>query len=90
MSIPKNHTLDDLAAQISAHAKALTDFLGTNKLPGPSFAPDAPASFPASNMDLQETRFALIQAAEEIRDLALGPRDLMMRMALHVRDTVAS
>jgi hypothetical protein len=89
MSIPKNHTLADLAAQISAHAKTLTDFLATNKLPGPSFAPDAPASFPTSNMDVEETRFALIQAAEEIRDLALGPRYLMMRMALYLRDTAA-
>jgi hypothetical protein len=40
-------------------------------------------------MDVQEARFALIQAAEEIRDLALGPHDWMMRMALYVRDTAA-
>ncbi len=75
MAASSSLTLTDLAAQISTHAKAMTDLLAEASLPAPSFAPDAPPSVPIEPQyeKIQIARMALIEAADAIRDLALGP-----------------
>ena len=72
-------TFTDLAAQINIHAKSMTDLLAAHNLPTPSFASDAPPSVPFEQEyeKIQIARMALIEAAETIKDLALGPDDFM-------------
>jgi hypothetical protein len=80
-------TLTDLAAQISAHAKSMSDLLAEANMPAPSFAPDAPPSVPLEPEyeKIQMARMALIGAAQAIRDLALGPDDYIKLMSFSVR-----
>lgn len=70
-------TLEGLASQISTHATALSQLLTEANLPAPSFAPDAPPSPPHGKdfENIQAARMSLIEAAQAIRDLALGPVD---------------
>lgn len=70
-------TLEGLAAQIDTHATALSQLLTEANLPAPSFAPDAPPSPPHGTKfeKIQVARMSLIEAAQAIRDLALGPVD---------------
>jgi hypothetical protein len=77
MAAPQHATLTELAAQISQYAKSLTDLLAAQKLGTPSFAPDAPPSVPNAPeyAEIQVARMALIDVAETMRDLALGPDD---------------
>jgi hypothetical protein len=51
----------------------------------PSLAPDAPRTVVVQNVEVQQSRMALVQAAEEIPDLALGPDDLLLARATLVR-----
>lgn len=70
-------TLEDLAADISTHATALSQLLGQANLPAPSFAPDAPQNPPHEKRfeEIHAARMSLIDAAQAIRDLTLGPTD---------------
>jgi hypothetical protein len=69
--------LEVLAMQVSSHTKDLSELLAQAKLPSPSFGPDAaPSPLHDKNYkNLQTARMALIEAAQAIRDLALGPDD---------------
>src|SRR5437762_5832823 len=86
MATPKPATLTDLAAQISIHAKSLTDLLAEANMPAPSFAPDSPLSIPVEKEyeKIHMARTALMEAAEAIRDLAQGPEDCIKFMAFMV------
>ena len=79
-------TLNELAAQIGTLSKTLTDYLNTHNLPQPSFAADAPPSLSkeAEHVDIEGTRLELITVAEKLRDLAMGPDELMLSNALLV------
>lgn len=70
-------TLEDLAAQINTNAAAYSQLLTEANLPAPSFAPDAPPAPPHGTEfeKIQAARMSLIEAAQAIRDLALGPSD---------------
>jgi hypothetical protein len=70
-------SLEDLAAQVNSHTKELTQLLAETKLPLPSFGPDAAPSPPHGKgyEKVQAARMALIESAQAIRDLALGPDD---------------
>lgn len=70
-------TLEGLAAKITAHATAFSQRLTEAGLGQPSFAPDAPPAPPHGKEfeKVQEARMALVEAAQAIRDLALGPED---------------
>jgi hypothetical protein len=70
-------TLEGLATQINTHATALSRLLTEANLPAPSFAPDAPSNPPHEKKfeKIQAARMSLIEAAQAIRDLALGPVD---------------
>jgi hypothetical protein len=86
MAAPQHAALTELAAQISKYAKSLTDLLAAQKLDTPSFAPDAPLSVPNAPeyAEIQMARMALIDAAETMRDLALGPDDHVKWMSFLV------
>ena len=80
-------TLEGLAAQINTHATALSQLLTEANLPAPSFAPDAPPS-PPHGKDferIQAARMSLIEAAQAVRDLALGPVDCITALSDGVR-----
>ena len=70
-------TLEGLASQVNSHASALSKLLAEAKLAQPSFAPDAAPSPPHGKEyeKVQAARMALVEAAQSIRDLALGPDD---------------
>jgi hypothetical protein len=70
-------TLEVLAMQVSSHTKDLNQLLAEANLPSPSFGPDAAPSPPHGKdyEKVQAARMALIEAAQAIRDLALGPDD---------------
>ena len=68
-------TLEGFATQVNTHATLLSQLLAEAKLPPPSFAPDAPPGPPHGEEfeKIQAARMSLIEAAQAIRDLALGP-----------------
>jgi 6-hydroxytryprostatin B O-methyltransferase len=86
MASKQRATLNELAAKISTLSKTLTDYLNMHNLPQPSFAPDAPPSLSkeAQHVEIEDTRLELITAAEMLRDLAMGPDEIMMSQALLV------
>ena len=86
MAAPQHATLTELATQISQYAKSLTDLLAEQKLDAPSFAPDGPLSVPNAPeyAGIRMARMALVDAAETIRDLALGPDDQVKWMSFLV------
>ena len=87
MAAPQSASLTELAAQISANARSMTDLLGAQNMLSPTFAADAPPSVPIGPEyeEIQTARMALVEAASTIRDLALGPDDAMKWMAFLVR-----
>jgi hypothetical protein len=79
-------TLESLASEITAQALALSKHLAEKKLQPPSFAPDAPPSLPHGEdfAQVQAARQALVEAAQAIRDLALGPDECITAFATGV------
>ena len=73
-------TLEGLAAQINTYATALSQLLTEANLPAPSFAPDASPSPPHGKNfeEIQAARMSLVEAAQAIRGLALGPVDCII------------
>lgn len=74
----------DLAKQISDATSVLTQFLSSNGLPEPSFAPDAPLHFPPSPEDVQNARRVLQEATKELHELATGPSEHVRWLACWV------
>ncbi|KFY09293.1 hypothetical protein V492_05544 [Pseudogymnoascus sp. VKM F-4246] len=72
--------LTELAAELSAQAKVLQDYLEANKLSGLSLDKDAliDAPFDPANLEIQGARAALIKTSKLIHDLALGPKEIML------------
>ena len=70
-------TLESLAAEVNTHAAALSQLLTKANLPAPSFAPNAPLNPPHEKRyeEIHAARMSLIEAAQAIRDLTLGPVD---------------
>ena len=80
-------SLNDVALEITAHCKTITNFLTAQNLSHPSFAVDGPIGLPSGpeNEKLQEARIALVDAAAAIHHLAIGPDDWIKWQALTVR-----
>jgi 6-hydroxytryprostatin B O-methyltransferase len=70
-------SLQGLADQVQLQASELSRLLAEANLPSPSFAPDAPPAPPHGKEfeKVQAARMSLIESANAIRDLALGPED---------------
>jgi hypothetical protein len=78
--------LSELAAIISQKAAYLENYLEEHNLPQPSFSADGPSSFPvaATAQEASAARFALIDAAKDLRDLVVGPEDTLKWLVLNV------
>lgn len=78
--------LSELAALISEKAAYLERYLDDNNLPQPSFRANGPNTFPveATAVEASAARFALIDAAKDLRDLVVGPRDTLRWLVLNV------
>lgn len=63
-------SLTQLAEEILANAKLLDSYISSNNLPPASFHHDSLANLPA---DLQGCRSTVIDSAQTIRNLVLGP-----------------
>lgn len=85
------HDLTKLAAELSAQAKVLQDYLEANKLSGLSLDKDAPidAPFDLADLKIQGARAALIQTSKLIHDLTLGPKDIMLERTANVRSPLS-
>ncbi len=64
------YSLTQLAEEILANAKLLDSYASSNHLPSASFDHDSFSSLPSH---LQGTRDTIIDTAQTIRQLALGP-----------------
>jgi len=75
-----------LAENILANTKTIENFLVSNNLPEPSFSADGPTDFPVGidHAEIQNARNAVIDATKELRDLIIGPRDMLRWMIINV------
>ena len=82
MSTP---SLDELAAQISAATKVVSDYISSNNLPSPSRSVDAPAEFPVSApKEVQLARLQIQEATRALSELTAGPSEHLRRLAVQV------
>lgn len=79
------HALPDLAAQVSSAATIVNDFLVSNGHPQPSFNVDAAPAFPSASVEIMDARRQLLDAAQEIVDLMVGPAEHLRWLACRVR-----
>lgn len=79
------HVLPDLAAQVSSAAAVINDFLVSNGYQQPSFNVDAPPAFPSAPTEIINARRQMLDAAQEIVDLAVGPAEHLRWLACRVR-----
>ncbi|KAI9729392.1 MAG: hypothetical protein M1834_006916 [Cirrosporium novae-zelandiae] len=71
--------LIDLAEQISASARTISDFLSSKGLPQPSFDKDAPAYFPSTaEVEVLEARRILRETSKKMFDLITGPAESLI------------
>lgn len=86
---PSKPTLLSLAASISEAAQAITTYLEDHGHPAPSFSETGLDTYP-KDPKLTGLRFQLIDAASDMRHLALGPADFNFLQPLFVRASGAS
>lgn len=79
-------SLTALADQISSSASLISQFLQSNNHPQPSFAPDAPPSFPPAPTPITNARQTLLEAAQTIVDLMTGPAEHLRWLACRYHD----
>lgn len=77
--------LPDLAAQVSKAATIINDFLVSNGHPQPSFNVDTAPAFPSAPTEIIDARRQLLDAAQEIVDLVVGPAEHLRWLACRVR-----
>ncbi|KAF3917610.1 O-demethylpuromycin-O-methyltransferase [Arthrobotrys entomopaga] len=84
--------LSELAAQISANAKIVEEYIESQGLPYPSFAADGPLKFPLpapTTPDLQKVHAArnIVQSASKhMYDLTTGPNEMLQWMIWNFND----
>ncbi|CAG8898853.1 unnamed protein product [Penicillium egyptiacum] len=85
-------TLESLANQAQVQASTLSKLLAEANLPSPSFAPDAPPAPPHGKEfeKIQAARMSLIESANAIRDLALGPEDCITAFSDGIKHDLAA
>jgi hypothetical protein len=77
MALPR---IVELARRIASNTDALSSYLETHQLPTPTFEVDGPADtlVPKDEAGVEAARVAIIDDTEELRRLALGPREYLM------------
>ncbi|KAL6864006.1 S-adenosyl-L-methionine-dependent methyltransferase [Trichoderma novae-zelandiae] len=83
--------MTDLAQQIAAKTKIITDHLTANGLDAASFDVDGLAEFPISQDDEgpYEARLDLISLTKELHDIALGPKEGLRYLAWDCVNTLS-
>lgn len=85
--------LSELSTIIAEKTALIEQYLASKGLPQPSFKPNAPAELgPIAHEDdaIQQARLDLIDATKELRDLAIGPSDLLRYQPWEVRTSLYS
>ena len=79
-------SFNDLAARIAANSAVLDHHLKSRNLQMPSFTADAPPEFPNPDHDahIEELRVAIIDDTKALRDLALGPAQVVRELCWSV------
>ncbi len=81
-------SLQSLASVISRQADEISKILATNRIPPPSFAEDSIVEYsepgPDVETELRKARNELIQSAQDIARLAMGPTDQILTLAWSV------
>ena len=83
-------TLEGLTARVVQSSKLISDCIKQQNLPAMSFDVDGPGSFPVPPAfpDVQAARFALIEASDLLRKLALGAKENVEELACAVCKTL--
>ncbi|KKK26968.1 hypothetical protein ARAM_007096 [Aspergillus rambellii] len=78
----------DIAQQITSNAGVIDNYIKSNGLKPLSWDSDADLEFPNPNNDptIDAARFALIEDTRKLRDLMLGPTDLMRELSWRQMD----
>lgn len=84
--------LSQIAANISANAAKLEEYLKTNNLPQPSFGLDAPLGYENLLKDPQvaRARAALVNDGKKLQLLMLGPAEAGRVFGLNVHSILAA
>lgn len=79
MASPETRIVE-LANRIAANTAVLNDYLTAHGLPTPSFDLNGPKDtlVPKEETDIEAARVAIIDDAQELRRLVLGPREYLM------------
>lgn len=70
----------ELSNRIAANTAILNDYLVSHDLPTPSFDENGPKDtlVPKDELEVESARVAIIDDTQELRRLALGPREYLM------------
>jgi len=81
MSTSPPSRIVELSTRIAANTAKLNEYLVQNGLPQPGFDLSSPldSPVPKHETDIEEARMAIVMDTEELRRLALGPREYLMR-----------
>lgn len=74
--------LTSIAEQLLADAKLLDAYAEANGLDAVDFSKESLSDLP---LDMEKTRYSIIDRAQNLRRLAQGPRDLLFELLNHVR-----
>ena len=79
--------LEELSSIIAAKTKQISECLTAKSFPLPTFDVNGPSKLPdtAADEELQQARHELINATQELHDLAVGPADGLRFLAWGVR-----
>jgi hypothetical protein len=68
-----------LANIISSNTSLINSHLSAQNLPSPSFDPDNPVDLLSGHgAEFEEARQSVVEAADELRTLLLGPKEYLM------------
>ncbi len=81
--------LVELAERILEHARRTEEQLKKTGAPEPGFEADAPMTYPVVPVELVEARYALVQAAQDMTILSLGPSEMVRNVFLNDRSKLA-
>ena len=81
-----NQSLTQIAESILANTKTIENFFASSNLPELSFSARGPKDFPVGveHTEIHNARDALIDATKELRDLLIGPTDMLRWMSVNV------
>ena len=77
-------SLTELASKISAAASIIDSYLTKNNIPKPSFNVDSPPTLP-NDPEVQTAKMQAQEALMDMKDLLLGPNDLLSIGLIPVR-----